>query len=99
MVDRQVEKIMDIMRDADISEGRFPTRWTISNALPANGTRFAQICTLVKSQLMAMSPEQFSVGAFADSAHEYLLKQWLLTSKSEPKARDLCMIHAIYTRA
>ncbi|KAL0570546.1 hypothetical protein V5O48_011413 [Marasmius crinis-equi] len=32
---------------------------------------------------------QFSVGAFADSAHEYLLKQWLLTSGSEPKIRDL----------
>ena len=32
----------------------------------------------------------FSVGAFADSAHEYLLKQWLLTSKTETKARDLC---------
>ncbi|KAI0642322.1 seven-hairpin glycosidase [Trametes meyenii] len=32
---------------------------------------------------------QFSVGAFADSAHEYLLKQWLLTAKSEPKARDM----------
>jgi mannosyl-oligosaccharide alpha-1,2-mannosidase len=32
-----------------------------------------------------------SVGAFADSAYEYLLKQWLLTGNSEPKARDLCM--------
>lgn len=34
--------------------------------------------------------EQFSVGAFADSAHEYLLKQWLLTGRSEPDTRDLC---------
>ncbi|KAG6890086.1 hypothetical protein C0995_012035 [Termitomyces sp. Mi166 len=31
----------------------------------------------------------FSVGAYADSAHEYLLKQWLLTSQSEPKTREL----------
>ncbi|KAK2463623.1 hypothetical protein APHAL10511_004374 [Amanita phalloides] len=30
-----------------------------------------------------------TVGAFADSAHEYLLKQWLLTGRSEPKAKDL----------
>ncbi|KAF8717523.1 hypothetical protein AX14_012169 [Amanita brunnescens Koide BX004] len=30
-----------------------------------------------------------SVGAYADSAHEYLLKQWLLTGQSEPKAKDL----------
>ncbi|KAF5383721.1 hypothetical protein D9615_003586 [Tricholomella constricta] len=33
--------------------------------------------------------DQFSVGAFADSAHEYLLKQWLLTGQSEPQTRDL----------
>ncbi|KAF5377756.1 hypothetical protein D9757_008068 [Collybiopsis confluens] len=32
---------------------------------------------------------QFSVGAFADSAHEYLLKQWLMTSRSETKIKDL----------
>ncbi|TFK74956.1 seven-hairpin glycosidase [Pluteus cervinus] len=31
----------------------------------------------------------FAVGAFADSAHEYLLKQWLLTGRSEPKALEL----------
>ena len=35
--------------------------------------------------------DQFSVGAFADSAHEYLLKQWLLSGRSETKAKDLCM--------
>ena len=35
-------------------------------------------------------PDQFSVGAFADSAHEYLLKQYLLTGQSEPKVLDLC---------
>jgi len=33
--------------------------------------------------------EHFTVGAFADSAYEYLLKQYLLTGKSEPKVRDL----------
>ncbi|RPD52651.1 seven-hairpin glycosidase [Lentinus tigrinus ALCF2SS1-7] len=35
------------------------------------------------------SNDQFSVGAFADSAHEYLLKQYLLSSMSEPKVLDL----------
>ena len=43
------------------------------------------------SSLPSSSADQFSVGAFADSAHEYLLKQWLMSSRSEPKARDLCM--------
>lgn len=35
--------------------------------------------------------DEFSVGAFADSAHEYLLKQYLLSAKSEPKALNMCM--------
>ncbi|KNZ74566.1 Mannosyl-oligosaccharide alpha-1,2-mannosidase isoform A [Termitomyces sp. J132] len=35
------------------------------------------------------SNDVFSVGAFADSAHEYLLKQWLLTSQSELKTREI----------
>ncbi|KAI0741365.1 glycoside hydrolase [Daedaleopsis nitida] len=35
------------------------------------------------------SNDQFSVGAFADSAHEYLLKQYLLTGQSESKVLDL----------
>ncbi|KAF9218503.1 seven-hairpin glycosidase [Gyrodon lividus] len=30
--------------------------------------------------------KRYSVGAYADSAYEYLLKQYLLTSQSEPKA-------------
>ena len=30
------------------------------------------------------------MGAFADSAHEYLLKQYLLTGQSESKVLDLC---------
>lgn len=31
----------------------------------------------------------YSVGAYADSAHEYLLKQYLLTARSEPQALEL----------
>ncbi|PCH44157.1 glycoside hydrolase family 47 protein [Wolfiporia cocos MD-104 SS10] len=64
-----VERIMDVMRDANVKGGMFPTKWNLIQGTPSNA--------------------QFSVGAFADSAHEYLLKQWLLTSKSETKARDL----------
>ncbi|KAJ3498804.1 hypothetical protein NMY22_g19569 [Coprinellus aureogranulatus] len=33
--------------------------------------------------------EHYSVGAFADSAYEYMLKQWLLSSRSEPQALEL----------
>jgi mannosyl-oligosaccharide alpha-1,2-mannosidase len=33
-----------------------------------------------------------SVGAYADSAYEYMLKQWLLSGRTDTRARDLCMI-------
>ncbi|KAL4066005.1 glycoside hydrolase family 47 protein [Scleroderma citrinum] len=33
--------------------------------------------------------EKYSVGAFADSGYEYLLKQYLLTAKSEPKFLEM----------
>ncbi|KAJ6580973.1 glycoside hydrolase [Mycena capillaripes] len=69
----RTEKIMDIMSDATITGGEFPTQWDASTGKPSNN--------------------QFSVGAYADSAHEYLLKQWLLTGQSEPKAK------ALYLRA
>ncbi len=33
-----------------------------------------------------------SVGAQADSAHEYLLKQYLLTAKTDKANLEMCMI-------
>ncbi|KAJ6485633.1 glycoside hydrolase [Mycena sanguinolenta] len=65
----KTEKIMDIMYNADITGGEFPSQWDTTTGRPSN--------------------KHFSVGAYADSAHEYLLKQWLLTGQSEPKAKEL----------
>lgn len=47
--------------------------------------------------MVVFMSDQFSVGAFADSAHEYLLKQWLLSSQSETKAKDLCSSKRLHT--
>lgn len=82
----QVERIMDVMKAAKVKDGMFPTRWKMNTATPSNGER---VVTYVGMSAKLIS-DQFSVGAFADSAHEYLLKQWLMTSKSESKAKDLC---------
>ncbi|OJT12443.1 Endoplasmic reticulum mannosyl-oligosaccharide 1,2-alpha-mannosidase [Trametes pubescens] len=65
----RVERIMDLMIEANVEDNQFATKWSVTTGRPSN--------------------DHFSVGAFADSAHEYLLKQWLLTAKSETKARDL----------
>ncbi|KAJ6538435.1 glycoside hydrolase [Mycena vulgaris] len=69
----KTEKIMEIMYNANITGGQFPTQWDSHTGKPIN--------------------EHFSVGAYADSAHEYLLKQWLLTARSEPHTK------ALYLRA
>ncbi|KAI0747266.1 seven-hairpin glycosidase [Irpex lacteus] len=37
----------------------------------------------------APSSDRFSVGAKADSAYEYLLKEWLMTGKTEPHFLDM----------
>ncbi|KAJ7249562.1 glycoside hydrolase [Mycena haematopus] len=65
----KTEKIMDIMYNASITAGEFPSQWDPNTGKPVNN--------------------HFSVGAYADSAHEYLLKQWLLTAQSEPKTKEL----------
>ncbi len=38
-----------------------------------------------------------SVGAFADSGYEYMLKQWLLSGRTDTKARDLCMFLFLFS--
>lgn len=43
----------------------------------------------------SLSIEHFSVGAYADSAYEYLLKQYLLTARSEPQGLELCAYESI----
>ncbi|KAF7345377.1 alpha-1,2-Mannosidase [Mycena venus] len=65
----KTEHVMEIMYNASIEGGQFPTQWDVSTGKPMN--------------------KQFAVGAYADSAHEYLLKQWLLTGQSEPKTKEL----------
>ncbi|KAF4586522.1 hypothetical protein EYR38_010801 [Pleurotus pulmonarius] len=64
----KVEKIMNTMYSANVSNGLFTTRWDAADALPMNN--------------------HFSVGASADSGYEYLLKQYLISGKTEPRAKD-----------
>ena len=42
--------------------------------------------------------DTFSVGARADSAYEYLLKQWLMTGKTEQNLLDMCTSKSPYLR-
>ena len=85
----RVERIMDLMNDAELEEDRFPTKWLVTTGKPANGMTHSSSLTVQEAHFPSI--DQFSVGAFADSAHEYLLKQYLLSGQTEPKALDLCL--------
>ena len=78
---------MELMYSAELDDDQFPTKWSVKTGMPSNGAYFIQNYHEV---WLNGAADQFSVGAFADSAHEYLLKQYLLTGMSEPKVLDLC---------
>ena len=37
----------------------------------------------------------YSVGAMADSAYEYFLKEWLLTGRTEQRYLEMCTLPAV----
>lgn len=45
----------------------------------------------LSASLLIACIEMLSVGASADSAYEYMLKQWLLSGRTDTKVRDMCM--------
>lgn len=79
---------MDIMAKYPTTNGLYPTVWSVNGARPAN--RMFQINLVCARCNGSTLVDKFSVGAFADSGYEYMLKQYLLTAKSEPKVRDMC---------
>ena len=91
-----VEKVMEIMYAADLSswENLFPTLWSTENGLPTSSMYFP--AWAMSACVLMACIEQVSVGALADSAYEYMLKQWLLSGRTNTKARDLCMIFSIF---
>ena len=93
-----VEKIMDIMYKADItSTGElFPMSWSMKDGLPVGrmSLSLSDLASLVADGVLG----KVSAGASADSAYEYMLKQWLLTGRTDTKARDLCALSPFFLR-
>ena len=46
---------MDIMLNANITDGMFPTKWALSNAIPVNGT-YAHPARLILRQSAELAP-------------------------------------------
>lgn len=72
-----------------------PIRWNLTSAQPYDGvfvSGFLAFDLLTFHVLVA----HLSVGAQADSAHEYLLKQYLLTSKTDKANLEMCTFKVIF---
>ncbi|KAH8116460.1 seven-hairpin glycosidase [Phellopilus nigrolimitatus] len=89
--------VMRRMYDADTSkypEGLLPTLWNLTSGDPVNGKFLPQflflfVCQEAANLIMRRFTDQVSIGAMADSAFEYFLKQYLLTNQTEPESLAL----------
>ena len=82
---------MTALASADLKEtgGMFPIEWDTTTGKPKNRRlleRSSWACGIY-----SFSPGHLSVGAQADSAHEYLLKLYLLTGKTDKASLEMCM--------
>ncbi|KAG6869223.1 hypothetical protein C0993_009086 [Termitomyces sp. T159_Od127] len=60
--------------------GMLPTRWNLTSAQPHDGQLLHSSLSVKPTDIRIA---HVSVGAQADSAHEYLLKQYLMTAKTD----------------
>ena len=71
--------------------GMLPTRWDLTVGEPIPGGGKPSNDSVSYDLLTGMRcVEQLSVGGAADSGHEYLLKLYLLTGKSDQASLGLC---------
>lgn len=87
------EGVMRRIYDANMTrfesvDGLLPTLWTINDGQPANG-RDPILIFFLQKVLINSYIDQVSIGALADSAYEYFLKQYLLTNQTDTASRDL----------
>ncbi len=66
--------------------GMLPQKFNLTSGLPIDGRQ----SPLRKTPTLMMRLETLSAGAASDSGHEYLLKLYLLTAKSDETSLDLC---------
>ena len=70
--------------------GMFPTKWNLISGEPTSGESWPTIVPVHVQTDGLDFIEALAVGGAADSAHEYLLKLYLLTGKSDEESLKLC---------
>ncbi|CAK5283338.1 unnamed protein product [Mycena citricolor] len=76
--------VIDALAKADVRKygGMLPTTWNLTSGQPVE-------CDDTDGRWTLHCPLQLSVGGMADSTHEYLLKEYLLTSKTDKASLDM----------
>ena len=64
-----------------------PTDWRVHKGVPNDGT-YSLLC--ITTQELTTLLEKLTAGAQGDSAHEYLLKQYILTGKTDRALLEMC---------
>ncbi|KAF9031395.1 seven-hairpin glycosidase [Hymenopellis radicata] len=88
----KVEAVMQLMEDANNHAGTLDEEYAADpkqTQTPKYMVEKGVFPTIWDPKTGLPRNRLFSAGAFADSAHEYLLKQYLLTAQSEPRAISL----------
>lgn len=85
------DRVTKTLLKADTSHlphGLLPSMWNLETGQPSNRTYVFIMLEL--HILTAFYAEQITIGALADSAYEYFLKQYLLTNQTEKESIELC---------
>jgi hypothetical protein len=85
----QATLITNLFYAANLSEsgGMYPTGWNLNTSTPSDCELLAPIPA---QTIEHTTPVHLSVGATADSGHEYTLKQFLLTARTDKRNLEMC---------
>jgi hypothetical protein len=91
----QANNVNQKLYQANLSRvgGMFPIRWNIKTARPFDSEHTSLDIESLPALTCVLA--HLSVGAQADSAHEYLLKQYLLTAKTDKASLEMCPLSSI----
>ena len=85
----QATLITNLLYAANLSGsgGMYPTRWNLNTSAPSDRELLAP---MPAQPIEHTTPVHLSVGAAADSGHEYTLKQFLLTARTDKRNLEMC---------
>jgi hypothetical protein len=103
-IQRQADRVWRVLQNTNVSGfgGMMPTDWLLETGAPNDGVK-ALFQREVQESLTCTIIDRLTVGAQGDSAHEYMLKQYILTGKTDKRLVEMCtqspfsFVHLVHT--